>query len=105
MLETNPTETTATAPQAPRGVWIPLLIDWLNAHSRAIELLLLLLIVLLAAGLRAYHLGLKSLWLDEIFFVNASKQGGLLGLYGALSVAHPPGYLFLMRLVGSVRCV
>ncbi|MCB0039001.1 MAG: glycosyltransferase family 39 protein [Caldilinea sp.] len=102
MPEINLTETTATAPEARRGAWIPALIDWLNGHAPAIELLLLALILLLAAGLRAYHLGLKSLWLDEIFFVNASQQGGLLGPYGALSVAHPPAYLFLMRLVSSL---
>ncbi len=113
MLETDSTETTQTAPQdsatpdpqrqPARSEGEPQQVGgWLRSHSLAIELVLLALIVLLAGGLRAYQLGLKSLWLDEIFYVGASQQGGLLGPYGSLSVAHPPGYLFLMRLVSTV---
>ncbi|MEZ4771388.1 MAG: glycosyltransferase family 39 protein [Caldilineales bacterium] len=110
MSEATPTQKHPATLEAPAaddhpgvaGAWIPQLIDWLSVRARAVELILLLLIVLLAAGLRAYQLGLKSLWLDEIFFVSASQQGGLLGPYGSLSVAHPPGYLLLMRLVSSV---
>ena len=113
MLETDPNETIQSAPQdsaTPEPQHQPArsegdpdsLSVWLRRHSLAIELVLLALIVLLAGGLRAYQLGLKSLWLDEIFFVSASQQGGLLGPYGSLSVAHPPGYLLLMRLVSSI---
>lgn len=58
-------------------------------------------IVALAAGLRLYRLDAKSLWLDEIFLVNAARQGGLLGPYGPLAIAHPPLYLFLLRLVSD----
>ncbi|HSN75889.1 MAG TPA: tetratricopeptide repeat protein [Anaerolineae bacterium] len=67
-----------------------------------LEIFLLVGIVLLAGGLRAYQLGYKSLSLDEILLVGAAQQGGLLGPYGSLSAAQPPAYLFLMRLVSSV---
>jgi tetratricopeptide (TPR) repeat protein/4-amino-4-deoxy-L-arabinose transferase-like glycosyltransferase len=73
-----------------------------SQHPSLLEILLLVGIVLLAGGLRAYQLGYKSLSLDEILLVGAAQQGGLLGPYGFLSAAHPPAYLFLMRLVSSV---
>ncbi len=73
-----------------------------SQHPTLLEILLLVGIVLLAGGLRAYQLGTKSLWLDEILLVGAAQQSGLLGSYGSLSAAHPPAYIFLLRLVSSV---
>jgi len=67
-----------------------------------LEILLLVGIVLLAGGLRAYQIGYKSLSLDEILLVGAAQQGGLLGPYGSLSAAQPPAYLLRMRLISSV---
>ena len=75
---------------------------WLQRHARAVELLLLLAILILAAVLRAYHLDYKSLWLDEVTYVRSAQLGPLFGPYGFASISHPPGYLFLMRLMGSL---
>ncbi len=59
-------------------------------------------ILLLAAGVRAYRLDAKSLWLDEILMVSASQQGGIFGPYPSLGAAQPPAYLFLLRLAGAI---
>ena len=67
------------------------------------ELLALAAIVLLAAALRTYHLGYKSLWLDEVTYVRSAQLGPLFGPYGYASISHPPGYLFLMRLMGATN--
>lgn len=75
---------------------------WLQRHARAVELAALLLILLLAAALRGFHLGYKSLWLDEVTFVRSAQMGPLLGPYGYASISHPPGYLLLMRLAGDI---
>lgn len=65
-----------------------------------LELLTLLAVVVLAAVLRAYHLGTKSLWLDEINYARSSYgDGTLLGAFGAAINANPPGYPFLIRLL------
>lgn len=77
------------------------LLAWLNARALVLELAALALIILLAAVLRAYHLGYKSLWLDEVTFVRSAQMGPLLGPYGYASIAHPPGYLLLIRLLSS----
>lgn len=67
-----------------------------------IELLLLAAIVLLAVFVRAYHLGYKSLWLDEVTFVRSAQLGGLLGPYGLASISHPPLYLLVLRVLGDL---
>ncbi|MBE2235642.1 MAG: glycosyltransferase family 39 protein, partial [Anaerolinea sp.] len=67
-----------------------------------LEIALLLGILLLAGALRVHRLGAKSLWLDEIFFASAARQGELLGPYGALTGTHAPLYLFLVRLASLV---
>ena len=51
---------------------------------------MLLAIVALAVALRAYHLGYKSLWLDEVTYVRSAQTGGLFGPYGLASISHPP---------------
>lgn len=63
---------------------------------------MLVAIVALAAALGAYRLGYKSLWLDEVTYVRSAQMGGLFGPYGLASISHPPGYLFIMRLMGSI---
>ena len=77
------------------------------ARTRALpgkwELLALAAIVLLAAALRTYHLGYKSLWLDEVTYVRSAQLGPLFGPYGYASISHPPGYLLLMRLMGAAN--
>ena len=106
MSEPNTTETTnltpAGQPEA-SAAWLSQVVARLSAHSVAVELLLLALIVLLASVLRAYHLGYKSLWLDEITYVRSAQLGPLFGPYGYASISHPPGYLLLMRLLGAVN--
>ncbi len=67
------------------------------------ELLALAAIVLLASALRIYHLGYKSLWLDEVTFVRSAQLGPLFGPYGYASISHPPAYLLLMRLMGAAN--
>lgn len=71
-------------------------------RAQLVELLLLGLIVVLAAWLRAYHLGYKSLWLDEMTYVRSAQLGGLFGPYGLASISHPPLYLFVMRLLSDI---
>ncbi len=64
------------------------------------ELLILLAIVALAAVLRGYHLGYKSMWLDELNYArSAFGNGTLLGPFGLSILDHPPVYLFITRLV------
>lgn len=64
------------------------------------ELLILLAIVALAAVLRAYHLGYKSMWLDELNYArSAIGNGTLFGPFGLSILDHPPAYLFITRLV------
>jgi Flp pilus assembly protein TadD/uncharacterized membrane protein len=65
------------------------------------ELLALGIILALALALRAYHLGYKSLWLDEVVYVRSAQLGGLFGPYGYASISHPPGYLFLLRVLSQ----
>ena len=79
------------------------LAGWLGAHSLAVELLLLALIVLLAGALRAFHLGYKSFWLDEVTYVRSAQLGPLFGPYGYASISHPPGYLLPLRLMGAAN--
>ena len=66
------------------------------------ELVVLGAIILLALAVRLHQLGYKSLWLDEVTFVRSAQMGGLFGPYGLASISHPPGYLFIMRLMGSI---
>jgi tetratricopeptide (TPR) repeat protein/uncharacterized membrane protein len=66
------------------------------------ELWVLLAIVALAALIRAYHLGYKSLWLHEIVLVSASQQGSLPGPYGSVAPVQSPAFLLLLRLVSSL---
>jgi tetratricopeptide (TPR) repeat protein/uncharacterized membrane protein len=64
------------------------------------ELWILLAIVALAAVLRAYHLGYKSMWLDELNYArSAFGDGTLFGAFGLSILDHPPAYLFITRLV------
>ena len=65
-----------------------------------LELLALVAIVLLALALRAYHLGTKSLWLDELNLLrSADGHGFLFRRFGYSILDHPPAYLFLLRVV------
>lgn len=64
------------------------------------ELLILLALLGLAALLRAYHLGYKSMWLDELNYArSAFGNGTLFGPFGLSILDHPPAYLFITRLV------
>ncbi len=66
-------------------------------------MLALLAIILLALALRAYHLGTKSLWLDELNLLHsADGHGSLFRRFSNTpnySLDHPPAYLFLLRVV------
>ncbi len=64
------------------------------------EIWILLGIVALAAALRAYNLGYKSMWLDELNYArSALGDGTLFGKFGLSILDHPPAYLFITRLV------
>jgi tetratricopeptide (TPR) repeat protein len=57
-------------------------------------------VVLLALALRAYHLGYKSLWLDELNLLRSSYgNGALFARFGYSILDHPPGYLVILRLL------
>ena len=67
--------------------------------SRA-ELLALLAIVLIGAALRAWQLGTKSLWLDELNLLRSSFGGGqLFSPFGLSLLDHPPGYMVILRVM------
>ena len=70
------------------------------ARGSRIELACLAAIVALGVLLRLYGLGAKSLWLDELVLArSAYGDGTLTSSLGFGAVVHPPGYLFLMRLL------
>ncbi len=95
---------TQPAPAGPAEQQSPFSLPMPGPASRPtlLEIALLLGILLLAGALRVHRLGAKSLWLDEIFFASAARQGELLGPYGALTGTHAPLYLFLVRLASLV---
>lgn len=65
-----------------------------------LELLALVAIILLALALRAYHLGTKSLWLDELNLLRSSDgHGFLFHQFGYSILDHPPAYMFILRIV------
>lgn len=87
-------ETMPASPAAPRGR---------TAKPAARELWILLAIIALAAALRAYHLGYKGLWLDELNYArSAFGDGTLFGKFGLSILDHPPAYLFVTRLMMHV---
>lgn len=94
----NPESQPAPAGPAEKKTAFSLPMPGPAARPTLVEILLLLGILLLAAALRAYRLDAKSLWLDEIFFAGAARQGGLFGPYGSLPGTNAPLYLFLVRL-------
>ena len=63
---------------------------------------MLLAIVALATALRAYHLGVQEPVVRRGDLCPRGSMGGLFGPYGLASISHPPGYLFIMRLMGSI---
>ncbi len=67
-----------------------------------LEIFLLLGILLLAAGLRFYHLGYKSLGLEELIYLQLAQPGSLPGASALASASHPPLYLFLMRFLSDI---
>lgn len=73
---------------------------WRTPRPTRRELLIVLAILVLAALLRAYHLGYKSMWLDELNYArSAFGNGTLFGPFGLSILDHPPAYLFITRLV------
>lgn len=61
--------------------------------------LALVLLVLMGAGLRLWHLDSQSLWLDETIFVEAAQAPGIGDVvdYMVHQDFHPPVYAFLLR--------
>ncbi|MBN1977746.1 MAG: glycosyltransferase family 39 protein [Anaerolineae bacterium] len=57
----------------------------------------LLLILLLAAGLRFFRLGARSLWFDEALSVLIGRLRLWQVLTGAAGSSHPPGYYLLLH--------
>ncbi len=91
--------------QRPRATTDFLVSDLRSVASRPhrLEIVALLVIVALAVALRAYHLGYKSLWLDEINYARSAFGGGqLFAPFGMSILDHPPAYLFITRLVLQV---
>lgn len=67
-----------------------------------LEVILLLGILLLAAGLRLYHLDYKSLGLEELIYLQLAQPGSFSDPAALAGAAHPPLYLLLMRLLSDV---
>ncbi|WP_273843171.1 glycosyltransferase family 39 protein [Rubrobacter calidifluminis] len=66
--------------------------------GEAKTLLVLTAIVVLAAGLRLYHLGTQSLWGDELSSWRLSGHSVLEAVRGAFTDTQPPGYYVLLYL-------
>ena len=65
--------------------------------SRKIEILIFVAIGFIAAGLRLYHLGYYSLWMDEVFQVRSQSRVNDMGelIYYAAQQSQPPlDYIF-----------
>jgi len=66
-------------------------------NGRTLTAVPLLLILLLAAGLRFYHLGAQSFWNDEGNTARLVERPVRLIIEGAAGDIHPPGYYLLLH--------